>query len=268
MFFRKAALLWTLVGITSAWAADRATPIVVSAASPSAGIAPDSLASVFGSKLATVTAQANGLPWPTQLGDISVVYISDSAAKTQMTSLLYVSPSQMNIWIPPGVAPGLATISFPTTGLPPGVATAALRVVPVTIAKVAPGLFSADGTGSGVASASAVRVLIPTRIQSPVPVFSCDANVCMAVPIDLGLDTPVYLSLYGTGIRGASSPDNVFVTIGNAQTKPTYAGPEQQTPGLDQVNVPLPLTLRGSGMVNVTVTVDGVTSNAVQIAIE
>ena len=46
-----------------------------------------------------------------------------------------------------------------------------------------------------------------------------------------------------------------------------YAGPQPQFPGLDQVNVPLSLSLRGAGVVNVTVTVDGVTSNPVQIDI-
>jgi uncharacterized protein (TIGR03437 family) len=174
----------------------------------------------------------------------------------------------MNIWIPPGVAAGPATISFPVTGLPPGVGAAALRSVPVTIQKVAPGLFSADGTGTGVAAASAVSVAIPMQTQSPVTVFTCDTKGCAASPIDVGIDRPVYLTLYATGVRGASSPDNVLVTIGTTTVKPTYAGPQMQIPGLDQVNVPLPLSLRGSGLVNVRVTVDGIRSNAVQINIQ
>jgi uncharacterized protein (TIGR03437 family) len=58
------------------------------------------------------------------------------------------------------------------------------------------------------------------------------------------------------------------VKIGNTIVDTTYVGPQGQIPGLDQVNVPLPLSLRGSGLVNVTVTVNGVTSNAVQIAIQ
>ena len=48
----------------------------------------------------------------------------------------------------------------------------------------------------------------------------------------------------------------------------TYAGPQLQIPGLDQVNVPLPLSLHGSGLVNVVVLVGGVPSNAVQIQIQ
>jgi uncharacterized protein (TIGR03437 family) len=61
---------------------------------------------------------------------------------------------------------------------------------------------------------------------------------------------------------------NVVVTIGTTKIQPIYSGPEGVIPGLDQVNVPLSLNLRGSGLVDVTVTVDGVASNAVQIDIQ
>jgi uncharacterized protein (TIGR03437 family) len=196
-----------------------------------------------------------------------VVYVTDSVGKLQTALLLYVSPRQMNLWIPPGTAAGPASLSFPVTGLPPGAGTAALRIVPVNLQKVAPGLFSVDS--NGIAAATAVRVVIPTQIQSPVPVFTCDApETCAVVPIDVGVDAPVYLSLYGTGIRGASSLANVAVTIGSTTIQPAYAGPQITIPGLDQVNVPLPLSLRGSGLVNVVVTVDGVSSNAVRIRIQ
>jgi uncharacterized protein (TIGR03437 family) len=252
----------------AAWGADPSVPIVVSATSPRVGITPDSLASIFGEQLSTTTASATGLPWPTSLGDISVVYVVDSQSQTAMASLLYVSPTQMNIWIPPGVAPGPATIKFPFTGLPPGVGTAALRTIPVTLEKVAPGIFSANGSGSGVAAATALRVALPTQFQSQIPVFTCVVSECVAIPLDVGVDAPVYLTLYGSGIRGASSVDNIKVTIGGTDLKPTYAGPQPQIPGLDQINVGLPLSLRGSGVVNVTVTVDGVPSNTVQVAIQ
>jgi uncharacterized protein (TIGR03437 family) len=102
-----------------------------------------------------------------------------------------------------------------------------------------------------------------------VTVFRCDSgSLCSAVPIDVGLDAPAYLSFYGTGIRGAGSATDVTVTIGDTAVKATYAGPQGTIPGLDQVNVPLPLSLRGSGVVNVTVTAGGLKSNPVKIAIQ
>ena len=99
--------------------------------------------------------------------------------------------------------------------------------------------------------------------------FQCQFSSlsCSLVPIDVGIDTPVYLSFYGTGIRGRSALSNVTVTIGTVTVPAQYAGPQPQFPGLDQLNVPLSLSLRGAGVVNVTVTVDGVTSNPVKIQV-
>ena len=255
--------------VTAAWAADSTSLTITSAASPQIGISPDALASIFGPSISTMNEVAPGPPWPTSLGDISTVNITDSANMMTQARILFISSGQMNVYLPAGVAAGPATIAFPTTGLPPGAGTAALRIIPVTIQKVAPSLFSASGTGSGVAAATAVRITIPTQIQSSVTVFQCPSGSgCQAVPIDTGVDAPVYVSFYGTGIRGASSPSSISVNIGNMTVQPSYAGPQPQNPGLDQVNVPLPISLRGAGTVNVTVTVDGVTSNAVQLAIQ
>jgi len=258
-------LLLTPLAALTMWAADDTQPIVVSAASAMPGIAPDSLASIYGPQLAPETASAGNPPWPTSLGGMPGVSLVDSAGHTWSVPLIFVSPSQMNVWIPAGVATGPASVEFPFTDVPPGV-TAALRIVPVTIQKVAPGLFTANGAGSGVVAASAVRIGLAGGIQRPVPVFSCDATgVCSAVPIDPGLDTPVYISLYGTGFRGAS---NVTVTIAGQTFSPSYAGPQPTVPGLDQVNVPLSLNLRGAGLVNIGVTADGIPSNAGQIDIQ
>ena len=88
------------------------------------------------------------------------------------------------------------------------------------------------------------------------------------MPIALGVDTPVYISLYGTGIRGRSSLADVGVTIGSVSAPVLYAGPQGTYPGLDQVNIALPLSLRGAGVVDVTLTVSGQSSNTVQIAVE
>lgn len=135
------------------------------------------------------------------------------------------------------------------------------------IQPAAPGLFEINDLG--VAAATAVRVVLPTHLQSPVIVFRCvdTPGSCRLVPIDPGVDAPVYLSFYGTGIGAHSSLDDVTVNIGGVNVTPLYAGPQSQFPGLDQVNVPLPLSLRGAGEVNVTVTVNGVTSNAVKIEV-
>jgi uncharacterized protein (TIGR03437 family) len=73
------------------------------------------------------------------------------------------------------------------------------------------------------------------------------------------------VSFYGTGIRNRSSLGNVTVTIHGVSIPALYAGPAPDYVGLDQVNVGLPLSLRGSGESNVALTVDGQTSNVVTI---
>jgi uncharacterized protein (TIGR03437 family) len=82
------------------------------------------------------------------------------------------------------------------------------------------------------------------------------------------VDTPIYVSFYGTGIRGRSSLAAVSLTIGGVIAPVLYAGPQGTYPGLDQVNVALPLTLHGVGEVDVVLTVDGQTSNTVRIAVQ
>jgi uncharacterized protein (TIGR03437 family) len=72
--------------------------------------------------------------------------------------------------------------------------------------------------------------------------------------------------LYGTGIRGRSTLSGVAVNIGLAAGTVTYAGPQGTFVGLDQVNVLLPNSLAGSGRLVLTVTVDGQTTNQMQIA--
>ena len=138
-----------------------------------------------------------------------------------------------------------------------------------TVQAVAPTLFSMNGNGSGVAAALAVAVQAGNpQVQSPVPVFQCGGAGCVPVPIALGVDRPVYVSFYGTGIRNRSSLGNVTVTINGVSVPVLFAGPAPDYVGLDQVNVGLPLTLRGSGECNVVVSVDGQTSNTVTINIQ
>jgi hypothetical protein len=54
-------------------------------------------------------------------------------------------------------------------------------------------------------------------VQFPVPLFDCSSMPCRALPIDVGIDMPVFLTLYGTGIRNhGSSPDDLLVSTASA----------------------------------------------------
>ncbi len=234
--------------------------VVQSAAAGSLIVAPESIASIFGSNLASQTAQAGSQPLPMTLGGITVG-IKDAAGKQYTAPLIYVSPGQINFEVNPGIAPGVATFTV-TNGSTNLSATASVQ-------NVAPTLFSMNGNGSGVAAATALQVQAGNpQLQGPVQVFQCGDSGCTATPIALGVDTPIYLSLYGTGIRNLSSVSNVTVTINSISVPVQYAGPQPSFAGLDQVNVLLPLNLRGAGEVPVVLTVDGQSSNAVTVNIQ
>ena len=67
----------------------------------------------------------------------------------------------------------------------------------------------------------------------------------------------------GRGFAAALA--NVSVKIGNIDAPVAYAGAQGFFPGLDQVNVALPATLKGRGQLVVTVTVNGQASNMGQL---
>jgi uncharacterized protein (TIGR03437 family) len=221
--------------------------------------APDAILSAFGEQLAPVTAQATSLPLPESLGGISLRVI-DSAGMARTSPLLYVSPRQVNFILPGGLARGQArlTILSGDSERASGLAQ---------IEPVAPGVFTADSSASGIASAIAVRVAADGT-SSTQAVYGCDGGTCTAVPIDLGepLDR-TYLVLFGTGIRNRSSVSAVAVVIGGENARVEYAGPQPEYPGLDQVNLLIPPDLKGRGVVEVSLTVDSRTANPVQVSI-
>jgi hypothetical protein len=97
-------------------------------------------------------------------------------------------------------------------------------------------LFTSDGKTSGVAAATALRVLADGTHQD-VPVFACTgAGACTALPIDLSTGV-VYLTLYGTGFRKASYIQCDFDTDGSHRPATTYFGAQPVVPGLDQINL-------------------------------
>jgi uncharacterized protein (TIGR03437 family) len=126
-----------------------------------------------------------------------------------------------------------------------------------------------SGNGSGLAAATAIRVNAGNpNVQFPVTLFDCSSSPCKALPVDVGIDTPVYLTLYGTGVRNRSSLDNVLVTINGISVPVLYAGSQPSFAGLDQINVPLALNLRGSGVANVVLKVDQHQANTVAVDVQ
>ena len=147
--------------------------------------------------------------------------------------------------------------------------------------RLPPGLFTANETGKGVAAAQFVTNL-PDGTQTIMQVAECPGGTGTFVPVPLNVNAgSSALVLWGTGISEYSTfPQGLTVMAGNQPLQVFYAGPSAQYAGLDQINVWMPSSLAGSGMVNLSVTLTGttpgvastcsfnVTSNVVTIDIE
>jgi len=238
--------------------------VTVSAASffDNGSVAPESLATAFGSNLAQVTQAAQGGALPITLGGVSIS-VQDSMGTPWQAPLLAVSPSQISFEIPAGAAAGMAKVTLGPNAPASGSGT-------VLITRVAPGVFSADSSGQGWAAAFVQRIRADgTQSYEPVAQFDAAQNRFTAVPVDLGLNTDsVFFVLFGTGIRDRSSLSGVTARIGAATIQAAFAGPSPQFPGVDQVNLLLPHSLAGSGDVSVVISVDGFAAKTVRVIIK
>ena len=230
------------------------------APAPVVAVARESWVVLKGIRLAASTALADP-PYPNVVAGTSVT-VRDSNGVNHSAPVYFVSPGQINFLFPANAASGTAQI-FVTTA--EGVSGTAQRV---EVRPVAPGLFTANADGSGVAAGFAERILLSGERQTvPLFAFNESTRLFQNLPLDLGAPgEPPYLILYGTGFRGRSSLDRIVVTLRGIRIPVLYAGPQGAYPGLDQLNLgPLPPELRAAGPLAFTVEADGEISNRVTI---
>ncbi len=224
--------------------------------------AKDTIGAAFGKDFASGNFVATTIPLPLQLGG-AYVSIQDSSDRQfqQYAPLFAVTPNQVNFLIPPETAEGYALVTVRAAS---GDSVTEL----IRVARTAPALFTANADGAGVAAALTLRISGGQQTYEPVARFDSTQGKFVSIPIDLaaGADQ-VFLLLYGTGIRGRSSLQNVIVKVGDLDLVPSYAG-MQGLPGLDQLNIELPSGLAGAGEVDITLTVDGLVANTARINIK
>ncbi|MBI3695753.1 MAG: metallophosphoesterase [Acidobacteria bacterium] len=247
----------------------------VNGASFTAGapVAAGSVASVFGSNLASAAAAASAVPLPTLLGDARVSLNGIAAP------LFYVSPGQINFQVPWELAgPSEASLTV-TVG---GMASAAQTV---KLAPAAPGIFTTNGTQGAITISSSDDVAAPVG-----SILNHTAR-----PARRG----EFITIYCTGLgsvtnqpkTGAGALGDVLsvvttsptVTIGGATATVTFAGLTPPGPGarrtvdgdvlgefvgLYQINVLVPMTVPISNTVPVAVTSGGMASNSVNLAVQ
>ncbi|MFN0119513.1 MAG: CAP domain-containing protein [Blastocatellia bacterium] len=211
-------------------------------------VSSDSIASAYGTNLASVTLSATTRPLPTSLGNISV------SVEGQLAQLLYVSPTQINYIVPQNVAPGVANVRVQSgNGL-------VLAGGTVNISPVSPSLFTLSASGLGVPTGLTTYNGVVFE-----PISNLDGT---ARPLSVGnAANPNFLILFGTGIRYRSAVTNVTSMIGGVPAEVMFAGAQGDFVGLDQVNIKIPASLRGRGQAEVVLWVDGREANRVMINI-
>ena len=240
---------------------------ILNAASYAASVAPDSVAVLRGTDLApgisAGPALPRSVPLPTALLDTSVTVAdrTETSWARRVAGLYSVSPTEIRFRVPERAAKGLVIVTVNREG-----SVSEPRGIVVT--SVAPGLFSANGDGRGVAAATAVRVARDgTRTALQVSRFDTVRQRHVAVPIDLSGDAdPVYLTLFGTGLRGGAGLP--AATIAGQRVAVESSGPASGFHGVDELVVgPIPRSVQGQGL-DIVASVDGRISNAVTIAVK
>jgi uncharacterized protein (TIGR03437 family) len=234
----------------------------VSAASYQPAVAPDAIVAGFGTNLAASTQASNTLPLPTTLAG-TTIRVRDRLGMERVAPLFFVSPTQVNYLIPTGTATGAA---FATIVRSDGTSS----LSPLAITAVAPGMFTVDASGRGLAAATVLRVNANgQQTYESVVRFDAAQNKYVAVPIDLGPATDrVFLLLFGTGWRYRSNLSAVTLRIGGQSVEVPYAGAQGSLAGLDQINALLPRSLAGRGEVNIELSVDSRAANVTTINVK
>jgi uncharacterized protein (TIGR03437 family) len=205
---------------------------VVNAASFEAGISPGALQTLYGTHLAGgQTAQAS-YPWPTTLGGVQVL-----AGDTPLP-LLYVSDTQVNFYVPPGLPLAKMDVVLKTS-------SASLPFT-VDVSEEQPGIFA----GAILKAGTAINA-------TTAAVHSGD-----------------FIEIYCTGLGPTRSSNGFDITaliptvfVGGVPLAPVYSGLAPGFAGLYQIDVRLPANLP-SGAQGVIVSIGTAHSNEVKIQVE
>jgi uncharacterized protein (TIGR03437 family) len=195
-------------------------------------VAPGAFVTVYGSNLSGSVLQS-GQPYPTQLGDVSVL-VNGTAAP-----VAYANPTQIN-FIYPNLPPGIAKLTVKNST---GQQTANVMLVPAV-----PSIFTFTGAANGPAAAE--NAVTGAIVGPNAPLHAGD-----------------YVALYLTGI--GLTPSTTTVTIGGQSCTGAYffAGHTSQYQGGDLVQCQIPAGVTGAA-VPAIITTNGRASNAATLNIQ
>ena len=221
-------------------------------------LASDMIAFAEAEAIAPTLVVASDGPWPTELGGVHLD-ITDSQGQTHPAPIYYVTTNAMTFLVPAGTALGAATAKLTTSA-------GTIATGTFGIERVSPGLSLPTRPGRESPRASGFERL-PVRSTQDY-LFDPAQPVGSRVPVavDLGaFNDQVFLSLYGTGFRGAAQ---ATATVGGVDVDVAGFAAVGIYQGEDVVNIgPLPRALAGRGAVSVVVNFDGKPANTVTVGI-
>ena len=232
-----------------------ATGGIVNAASygAGAGLAPGSIASVFGAFAQICPAGSESVPLPISLSGLSM------QSSSLQSPLFYASAGQVNLQIPWELAGQTQTTLVPTLNGQAGAGQT------FSLAPSSPGIFSmnSQGAGQGAILDSSYRLVDSTNPATP------GTTVILIYGTGLGQVT----NQPPTGSPALSSPlsetpTKPTVTIGGVPASVMFSGLAPGFVGLYQVNAQVPAGAPAGPSAPVVVSMGGVDSNTVTIAVQ
>jgi uncharacterized protein (TIGR03437 family) len=233
----------------------------VNAASSQQGLAPGSIASLYGTNLVGVTAKADSAPpLPFTLGGTAL-----TIPGLFPVALFYVSPLQIDFQVP-------FIQVFGSTQLPLTVTQAQLSTTfNVTLVPYAPALFTTNSQGTGQAAAliaNSPSLAAPTgafpgsRPAQPGEIVSvfCTGLGYVSNPPDPG--APALSSILSNTLVTPA------VTLGGQSVTVSFSGLAPGYVGLYQVNIRIPTGGVSGSAVPMVLSIGGATSNTATIAVQ
>jgi uncharacterized protein (TIGR03437 family) len=226
----------------------------VNAASYERPVAAGSIAAVFGSNLAIGESDPEvATPLLNTLSE------SSFTIGGRVSPLYFASPGQVNLQIPWSLA-GLTQAPIQAT-----VDGDASNLQMVSLAPFGPGIFTLDATGTGQ---GAVLIAPTAQLAAPgTPVLRGEYISIFCTGLGAVTNEPA------TGAPALATPLSFTltlptVTIGGAEAEVTYSGLAPGFAGLYQVNAIVPEGASAGNAVPVVLSIGGVTSNTVTIAVQ
>jgi uncharacterized protein (TIGR03437 family) len=211
-------------------------------------LSPGTIFTILGTNMATFTRQADSVPIPPGMADVSV------EVNGAPVPLFYVSPTQINAQLPGDLAPGTAKVRVRS-------GTAVSLEASLPVASSSPGVFQLDAAGRAAALNQDSSLNAPANGELAGNVITLYLTGLGIVSPEVRAGDPAPLDIFAI----PSQP--VSATVAGSPAQVLFAGLTPGSVGLGQINIRIPSATIAGPAVPVTIRVGSQTSNTVTISV-